>query len=135
VIHETARVPPSLNDRVPAAGINLGRRHAAAGGLSPRRKKAARSQAHQKAFARLTLARASVSYIRPGHRASWPFPSICGPLGGSPADFDKFVGNETEKWAKVIKFANINRNEVAETFRNARSAKCANTSRKLPVIL
>jgi hypothetical protein len=33
VIHETARVPPSLNDRVPAAGINLGRRHAAASGL------------------------------------------------------------------------------------------------------
>jgi hypothetical protein len=26
---------------------------------------------------------------------------------GSPADFGKFVGDETEKWAKVIKFANI----------------------------
>jgi tripartite-type tricarboxylate transporter receptor subunit TctC len=26
---------------------------------------------------------------------------------GSPADFGKFLGDETEKWAKVIKFANI----------------------------
>jgi tripartite-type tricarboxylate transporter receptor subunit TctC len=29
------------------------------------------------------------------------------PTPGSPADFDKFVTDETEKWAKVIKFANI----------------------------
>src|SRR5215831_11201607 len=28
-------------------------------------------------------------------------------LVGSPADFGKSVGDETEKWAKVIKFANI----------------------------
>ena len=28
-------------------------------------------------------------------------------LSGSSADFGKFVGDETEKWAKVIKFANI----------------------------
>ena len=28
-------------------------------------------------------------------------------LAGSPADFGKFVNDETEKWAKVIKFANI----------------------------
>jgi tripartite-type tricarboxylate transporter receptor subunit TctC len=28
-------------------------------------------------------------------------------IAGSPADFGKFVGDETEKWAKVIKFANI----------------------------
>ena len=28
-------------------------------------------------------------------------------LGGSPADFGKFVADETEKWAKVIKFAGI----------------------------
>jgi tripartite-type tricarboxylate transporter receptor subunit TctC len=28
-------------------------------------------------------------------------------LPGSPADFGKFIGNETEKWAKVVKFANI----------------------------
>jgi hypothetical protein len=28
-------------------------------------------------------------------------------LLGSPADFGKFVSDETEKWAKVIKFANI----------------------------
>jgi tripartite-type tricarboxylate transporter receptor subunit TctC len=29
------------------------------------------------------------------------------PLPGSPADFGKLIANETEKWAKVIKFANI----------------------------
>ncbi|MGB7040285.1 MAG: tripartite tricarboxylate transporter substrate binding protein [Xanthobacteraceae bacterium] len=29
------------------------------------------------------------------------------PLPGSPADFGKFIANETEKWAKVVKFANI----------------------------
>ena len=28
-------------------------------------------------------------------------------LGGSPADYQKFVADETEKWAKVIKFAGI----------------------------
>jgi tripartite-type tricarboxylate transporter receptor subunit TctC len=28
-------------------------------------------------------------------------------LPGSPADFGKFITNETEKWAKVVKFANI----------------------------
>ena len=26
---------------------------------------------------------------------------------GSPADFGKFIAEETEKWAKVIKFAGI----------------------------
>ena len=29
------------------------------------------------------------------------------PLPGSPADFGKFIADETEKWAKVIKFAGI----------------------------
>ena len=29
------------------------------------------------------------------------------PFAGSPADFGKLVADETEKWAKVIKFANI----------------------------
>ncbi len=29
------------------------------------------------------------------------------PLPGSPADFGKFIADETDKWAKVIKFANI----------------------------
>jgi tripartite-type tricarboxylate transporter receptor subunit TctC len=29
------------------------------------------------------------------------------PLKGSPADFGKFIADETEKWAKVIKFAGI----------------------------
>jgi tripartite-type tricarboxylate transporter receptor subunit TctC len=29
------------------------------------------------------------------------------PFGGSPADFGKLIADETEKWAKVIKFANI----------------------------
>ena len=28
-------------------------------------------------------------------------------LEGSPADFGKLIAEETEKWAKVIKFANI----------------------------
>jgi tripartite-type tricarboxylate transporter receptor subunit TctC len=28
-------------------------------------------------------------------------------LGGSPADFGKFIADETEKWAKVIKFAGL----------------------------
>jgi hypothetical protein len=28
-------------------------------------------------------------------------------LGGSPADFGKLLANETEKWAKVIRTANI----------------------------
>ena len=31
----------------------------------------------------------------------------CAVFGGSPADFEKFIEDETEKWAKVIKFANI----------------------------
>ena len=29
------------------------------------------------------------------------------PLVGSPADFAKFVADETEKWGKVIRAANI----------------------------
>jgi tripartite-type tricarboxylate transporter receptor subunit TctC len=28
-------------------------------------------------------------------------------LGGSPADFGKLIGNETDKWAGVIKFSSI----------------------------
>jgi tripartite-type tricarboxylate transporter receptor subunit TctC len=28
-------------------------------------------------------------------------------LPGSPADFEKFIADETEKWAKVVKFAGI----------------------------
>jgi hypothetical protein len=28
-------------------------------------------------------------------------------LPGSPSDFGKFLADETEKWAKVIKFAGI----------------------------
>jgi hypothetical protein len=28
-------------------------------------------------------------------------------LSGSPADFGKHIAEETEKWAKVIKFAGI----------------------------
>ena len=28
-------------------------------------------------------------------------------LPGSPADFGKFIADETEKWAKVIRSANI----------------------------
>jgi tripartite-type tricarboxylate transporter receptor subunit TctC len=29
------------------------------------------------------------------------------PLAGSPTDFAKFVAAETEKWAKVVKFAGL----------------------------
>jgi tripartite-type tricarboxylate transporter receptor subunit TctC len=29
------------------------------------------------------------------------------PLAGSPADFGKFIADETEKWAKVVKFAGM----------------------------
>jgi tripartite-type tricarboxylate transporter receptor subunit TctC len=28
-------------------------------------------------------------------------------ISGSPADFGKVIADETEKWAKVVKFANI----------------------------
>jgi tripartite-type tricarboxylate transporter receptor subunit TctC len=31
----------------------------------------------------------------------------CGVFSGSPADFRKFIADETAKWAKVVKFANI----------------------------
>jgi len=31
----------------------------------------------------------------------------CDMFAGSPADFGKFVADETGKWAKVVKFANI----------------------------
>jgi hypothetical protein len=36
------------------------------------------------------------------------------PLSGSPADFGKFVADEAEKWAKVIKFANIKPEEALD---------------------
>jgi hypothetical protein len=29
------------------------------------------------------------------------------PLAGSPAEFGKLIADETEKWAKVIKFVGI----------------------------
>jgi tripartite-type tricarboxylate transporter receptor subunit TctC len=28
-------------------------------------------------------------------------------IGGSPADFGKFIAEETEKWGKVVKLAGI----------------------------
>jgi len=28
-------------------------------------------------------------------------------IAGSPAEFGKLIANETEKWAKVVKFANV----------------------------
>ena len=28
-------------------------------------------------------------------------------IGGSPADFGKYIADETEKWAKVVKAGNI----------------------------
>ena len=32
------------------------------------------------------------------------------PFSGSPADFGKFIAAETEKWARVVKFAGIQPN-------------------------
>jgi len=29
------------------------------------------------------------------------------PLSGSPADFERFIAAETEKWAKVVQYANL----------------------------
>jgi tripartite-type tricarboxylate transporter receptor subunit TctC len=29
------------------------------------------------------------------------------PLSGSPADFGKFIAAETEKWAKVVRYAGL----------------------------
>jgi tripartite-type tricarboxylate transporter receptor subunit TctC len=31
----------------------------------------------------------------------------CDVFTGSPADFEKFIESETDKWAKVIKFAGV----------------------------
>ena len=31
----------------------------------------------------------------------------CAVFAGSPADFGKFIADETEKWAKVVRFAGI----------------------------
>jgi hypothetical protein len=35
--------------------------------------------------------------------------SLCPPavFAGSPAEFDSYIADETEKWAKVIRAANI----------------------------
>jgi hypothetical protein len=29
------------------------------------------------------------------------------PAGGSPADFARFIAEDTERWAKVVKFAGV----------------------------
>jgi tripartite-type tricarboxylate transporter receptor subunit TctC len=29
------------------------------------------------------------------------------PLTGTPADFGKFIADETEKWGRVVRFANV----------------------------
>ena len=34
----------------------------------------------------------------------------CNIFAGSPADFGKFIADETEKWAKVVTFAGIKAN-------------------------
>jgi hypothetical protein len=34
-------------------------------------------------------------------------PTLASVLPGSPADFGKFIAEDTEKWVKVIKFAGI----------------------------
>ena len=33
----------------------------------------------------------------------------CAVFAGSPAEFGKFIADETEKWAKVVKFARHSR--------------------------
>jgi len=40
------------------------------------------------------------------------------PMPLTPADFGWFIANDIEKWAKVIKFANINRSDPALIFHN-----------------
>jgi tripartite-type tricarboxylate transporter receptor subunit TctC len=32
-------------------------------------------------------------------------------LAGAPADFEKFIADETEKWARVVKFSGANRTD------------------------
>ena len=46
-------------------------------------------------------------------------------LAGSPADFGKLIAEETEKWAKVIKFAEHQAGVIRarRTFHKFRSAK------------
>ena len=46
-------------------------------------------------------------------------------LPGSPADFAKLIADDTEKWGKVIRAANIKRSDrrdLGQIFRNARYA-------------
>src|SRR5262249_2306532 len=49
-------------------------------------------------------------------------------LAGSPLDFGKFIADETEKWAKVIKFAGIRADWGGKEgiFHNCRSANDGN---------
>jgi hypothetical protein len=43
-------------------------------------------------------------------------------LAGSPADFGRLIADETEKWAKVVKFAGAALIKSRTIFRNVRSA-------------
>ena len=43
----------------------------------------------------------------PKHEGAPRRPWRHGVFAGSPADFGKFIADETEKWAKVIRTANI----------------------------
>ena len=56
-------------------------------------------------------------------------------LAGSPADFGKLIADETEKWAKVIRFAGIKAGVITsrsrEIFRNSRSANLPRTGRSI----
>ena len=40
-------------------------------------------------------------------------------LRGSPADFGKLIADETEKWGKVIRAANIKAGVMPRTFHNS----------------
>src|SRR4029450_3405439 len=45
-------------------------------------------------------------------------------LGGFPGDFGKFIADETEKWGKVIRAANIKAEGAPPIFHKSRSTGC-----------
>src|SRR5262249_45924839 len=53
-------------------------------------------------------------------------------LPGSPADFGRLIAKETDKWAKVIKFANIKPEEAVDTPLDRRSCDHGICPSRLP---
>jgi hypothetical protein len=45
--------------------------------------------------------------MRAGPTINWVTPGYCAAFPGSPADFGKFIAEETEKSGKVIRTANV----------------------------